>query len=59
LWVEGRPWQALSFQAVRLAVAVGLFVVVAHAGTWPLLLAALGFVLARVAMLAWQRMPAE
>ncbi len=55
LWVEGQRWQALSLQAVRLAVAVGLFVVVANAGVWPLALATVGFLLAQGAVVAWRR----
>lgn len=59
LWVNGRRWQALSVQAVRLALAVSLVVVVGHAGVWPLLLAALGFVLASAMVGVWRRRHAD
>lgn len=59
LWVEGRRWQALSLQAVRLALAVSLVVVVGHAGIWPLLLATLGFVLASATVGVWRRRHAD
>jgi hypothetical protein len=59
LWVAGRPWQAQSLQALRLAVAVSLVVVVGHAGFWPLLLTATGFVLASGAVMLWRRRQAE
>ena len=59
LWVQGRPWQALSLQAVRMAVAVSLVVVVGHAGFWPLALATAGFTLASVVVMLWRRTQAE
>lgn len=59
LWVAGRPWQALSLQVARLAVAVSLVVVVGHAGFWPLLLATSGFMLASGAVMLWRRRQAE
>ncbi len=59
LWVEGSRWQALSLQAVRLAVAVSLVVVVGHAGFWPLLLAATGFLLSAAAARLWRRTQAQ
>lgn len=51
LWVQGRRWPALSLQAVRMAVAVSLVVVVSHAGVWPLGAAVAGFLLASGAVL--------
>lgn len=59
LWVEGARWQALSLQAVRLVVAVSLVVVAGHAGFWPLLLGAAGFLVSIVAMRLWQRRRAQ
>lgn len=59
MWVKGARWQALSLQAVRLAVAASLVVVVAHAGLWAVLLATTGFLAANAAVMLWRRTQAQ
>lgn len=55
LWVAGRRWQALTLQAVRLAVGVSAIVVAAHQGAWSLLLLIAGFLAASAAVTLWGR----
>ncbi len=53
----GRVWAAAVMQLLRLSVTAGLLALVARQGALPLLLAALGLVIARPLVIRWMATP--